>query len=283
MPRLRLALLCGLTLCAFAANSLLTRRALGGGLAGAAGFAALRLLSGAAMLWLLARRRPAAGPEVGWKSALALFLYAASFSWAYLRLAAGTGALLLFGAVQATMIGAAIAHGERPAARTWAGAVIALAGLAILTLPGAEAPVPSAAAAMLGAGAAWGWYSLRGRRAKDGIAATSDAFVRAAPLAVALWLAPVVTGAPAAARISPAGAGLAVASGALASGLGYTMWNMVLPHLRASTAAVLQLLVPVLAATGGMLLLGEHVTPRLLVGGAAILGGVALTVLRRNP
>jgi drug/metabolite transporter (DMT)-like permease len=281
MSRSRVVLLCALTLCCFAANSLLARRALGGAQAGAAGYTALRLLSGAAMLWFIARGRARAGGEAGWRSALALFLYAAPFSWAYLELPAGLGALLLFGAVQATMMAVAVVQGERPSPRRWAGLAIALGGLAGLTLPGAHAPPPAAAAAMLGAGAAWGWYSLRGRRAKDGIAATADAFLRSAPLAALLWIAAELV-APHAAAVTQSGAALAVASGALASGLGYSLWNMVLPQLRASTAAVLQLSVPAIAAAGGVLLLGEHVTPRLLLGGGAILGGVALAILSRK-
>jgi drug/metabolite transporter (DMT)-like permease len=281
MSRVRIALLCALTLCCFAANSLLARRALGGALAGAAAYTALRLLAGAAVLWLIARRRPRAGAEAGWRSAVALFLYAAPFSWAYLRLPAGVGALLLFGAVQATMIGTAVAHGERPPLRTWAGLALALGGLAGLTLPGAQAPDPAAAAAMLGAGAAWGWYSLRGRRAQDGISATADSFLRSAPLAAAVWIAAAL-GAPAAATVTQSGAALAVASGAIASGLGYSMWNMVLPHLRASTAGVLQLSVPAIAAAGGVALLGEHLTLRIVLGGGAILGGVGLAVIRRR-
>jgi drug/metabolite transporter (DMT)-like permease len=280
MPRNRLIAVCALTLCGFAANSLLTRRALGGGLSGAAAFASLRLLSGAAMLWFLSRNRPRAGAEAGWRSAAALFLYAAPFSWAYLRLPAGVGAFLLFGTVQATMIAAAVIQGERPPARTWAGLLLAVGGLAALTLPGAHAPAPAAAAAMIAAGMAWGWYSLRGRRARDGVAATADAFIRSAPFAAALWLI-AFFGAPAAASISPAGAALAVASGALASGLGYSLWNSALPHLRATTAAVLQLSVPLLAAAGGTALLGEKPSLRLVLGGAAILAGVSLAVLRR--
>jgi drug/metabolite transporter (DMT)-like permease len=280
MPRNRLIAVCVLTLCGFAANSLLTRRALGGGLSGAASFASLRLLSGAAMLWFLSRNRPRAGAEAGWRSAAALFLSAAPFSWAYLRLSAGVGAFLLFGTVQATMIAVAVVQGERPPARTWAGLLLAVGGLAALTLPGAHAPAPAAAAAMIAAGMAWGWYSLRGRRARDGVAATADAFIRSAPFAAALWLIAFFA-APEAARIRPAGAALAVASGALASGLGYSLWNSALPHLRATTAAVLQLSVPLLAAAGGTALLGEKPSLRLVLGGAAILAGVSLAVLRR--
>jgi len=279
VARARVVALCALTLCCFAANSLLARRALGGALSGAASYTALRLLAGAVVLFVIARGRPRPGHEAGWPSAIALFLYAAPFSLAYLRLPAGVGALLLFGAVQATMMGAALAHGERPPLRTWAGMAIAICGLAGLTLPGAHAPSLAAAAAMLGAGAAWGWYSLRGRRARDGIAATAAAFLRAAPLGLALWLAAAAI-APAQAAVTGPGAALAIASGAVASGLGYSMWNMVLPHLRASTAAVLQLSVPALAAAGGVALLGERLTLRLVVCGSAILGGVALAVFR---
>ncbi len=148
-----------------------------------------------------------------------------------------------------------------------------------MTLPGAQAPAPAAAAAMIGAGVAWGWYSLRGRRARDGIAATAAAFIGSAPLAAALWIVALI-GAPPAATLTPAGAALAVASGALASGLAYSLWNTALPHLRASTAAVLQLAVPVLAAAGGAVLLGEKPGLRLVLGGAAILTGVAIAVLR---
>ncbi|HZX95723.1 MAG TPA: DMT family transporter [Myxococcales bacterium] len=283
MSPFRLALICCLTLCAFAANSLLCRGALGSGQAGAASFTAVRLLSGAAVLWLLTRLlRPArsAPTNAGWASATALLLYAAPFSWAYLRIGAGVGALLLFGAVQLTMFVVALVRGERPPPRVWAGLVLAFCGLTTLTLPGAQAPDPAAAAAMLGAGASWGWYSLRGRRAKDGLSATADAFVRAGPVAGALWgLAALAS--PAAAQLSGRGALLALASGALASGLGYTLWNTALPHLSAARAAVIQIATPAITAVAAVVLLGEHVTTRLLIGGAAILAGVTLAVLGR--
>lgn len=278
MSRLRLALLCAAVLCAFAANSLLARSALAGGEAGAASYTAIRLLSGAAVLWLLARGRTNAG-EVGWRSALALFLYAAPFSWAYVQLPAGTGALLLFGAVQTTMIGAGIAHGERPPLAVWLGLAIAAAGLVGLMLPGLRAPSLAGSAAMLAAGAAWGWYSLRGRGARDGLAATRDAFLGTAPLAALVWIGGALLQ-PALARLSSRGALLALASGAVTSGLGYTLWNMVLPSLTATTASVLQLSVPALAAAGGVLLLGESLSARVVIGGAAVLGGVAIAVFK---
>lgn len=280
MSRPQLTALCALTLCAFAANSLLTRAALGAGLAGAASFTSLRLLAGAAVMWPLARSRPSRGSEAGWLSALALCVYALPFSWAYLRLSAGAGAFLLFGTVQATMILAAVARGDRPPLRTWLGLALAVSGLAVLTLPGAQAPPLHAAAAMICAGVAWGWYSLRGKRAQDGIAATSSAFVRCAPFAAALWILALLASPPSAA-LTPRGAALAVASGAVASGLGYSLWNTVLPHLRATTAALLQLCVPVLAAFGGAAMLGEAPGLRLVLGGAGIAAGVALAVTPR--
>jgi drug/metabolite transporter (DMT)-like permease len=283
MTSFRLALGCVLALCAFAANSLLARSALGGGQAGAASFTALRLLSGAAVLWALARwLRPGApkAVEAGWGSAAALLLYAAPFSWAYLKMGAGVGALLLFGAVQTTMFAAALAHGERPPARVWAGLGVALCGLAALTLPGAHAPPLAAALSMLCAGASWGWYSLRGRRARDGLSATANAFVRAGPAAALLWGAAALW-APPAAHLTGRGVALALASGALASGLGYTIWNTVLPWLSAARAGVVQIATPALTAVAAVLLLGEPVTARLVIGGAAITGGVALAVLGR--
>jgi drug/metabolite transporter (DMT)-like permease len=233
------------------------------------------------MLWMLSRNRARAGREAGWWSALWLFLYAASFSWAYLRLSVGVGAFLLFGTVQATMIGAAVAHGERPRPRTWAGLAIAVGGLAGLTLPGAQAPSFAAAAAMIAAGFSWGAYSLRGRRSRDGIAATADAFIRSAPFAATLWIAALLFG-PRAAALSGGGAALAVASGALTSGVGYVLWNTALPHIRLSTAAIMQISVPPLAAVAGIVLLGERPTVRLVLGGGAIVAGVALAIWPRK-
>lgn len=191
------------------------------------------------------------------------------------------GALLLFGSVQATMFAAALAHGERPPARVWIGLVVALGGLAGLTLPGAHAPPPAAAAAMMGAGASWGWYSLRGRRARDGLAATADAFLRAAPIAAAIWALAALL-APGAAQVSASGAALALASGGLASGIGYAVWNTALPNLSAARAAVVQIATPALTAAAAVTLLGELVTARLLICGGAILGGVAVAVTSRR-
>lgn len=231
----------------------------------------MRLASGALVLALLAGRGFAG--RGSWASGLALFAYAAPFSFAYLRLGAGTGALILFGAVQATMLGTAIASGERPGPRVWAGLVIAVAGLGALTLPGASAPDPLGSLLMLVAGIAWGIYSLRGRGAADPLATTADNFVRTVPAAALLAL----TGAL---RASPRGLALAVASGALTSGVGYSLWYTALRAITATTAAVVQLLVPVLAAAGGIVLLGERLSLRLALAGAAILGGVGLALGR---
>lgn len=255
----------------FAANSLLCRAALGPRLADPAAFTAVRLASGAvalsALAWAARRRAPRGG---SWASAAALFVYAIAFSLAYVRLPAGAGALLLFLAVQATMIAGGLRHGERPTRRQGAGAAVALGGLVAMTAPGGHAVDPAGAALMLAAGAAWGVYSLRGRAAGDPLAATADNFARTVPMCAVL----AVAAAPAAP--SAAGAGLAAASGALASGLGYALWYAALPALGVPRAAVVQLTVPVLAAAGGVLLLGERPTLRAAAAGLAILAGVAL-------
>lgn len=271
----------GLTVVAmlcFAGNSLLCRLALRHTAIDPTVFTAVRLLSGAVTLWLLVRVRASARPGTGnWPSALALLAYAAGFSYAYVSLSAATGALLLFGAVQATMIGVGIARGERLRGAQVAGLALALCGLVGLLLPGLTRPPLDAALLMIGAGIAWGVYSLRGRGAADPTRVTAGNFLRAAPVAVAaslLWTHGMTP--------DPAGMGYAVASGALASGLGYAIWYAVLPALHSTSAAVIQLSVPVLATFGGVLLLGEPVTVRVLMASAAILGGIAAVVLARR-
>ncbi|MCY1082311.1 DMT family transporter [Archangium lansingense] len=215
-----------------------------------------------------------------WGSALALFAYAAGFSLAYVRIPAGLGALILFGCVQATMLSVGLVRGERPRALEWLGLAMALGGLIALRLPGATAPDALGATLMAGAGIAWGVYSLRGRGTADPLAATADNFLRSVPMTLGLSvLAPLALGAP---RATVAGVGLAVASGALASGVGYSLWYAALPHLTAMRAAVVQLAVPVVAAAGGVLLLGETLTPRLVGSGSALLFGVFLTLLARQ-
>jgi drug/metabolite transporter (DMT)-like permease len=278
-PGARTSALTAAALAGFAANSLLCRAALRPGLADAATFTTLRLLSGALALWLLSGRGPRAIVRAGdWPAAAALFAYAAAFSFAYVRIGAGVGALLLFGAVQATMIAWALRMGEHPRAVEWAGIALAMAGMVALVGPGLGAVDPIGAALMLAAGVAWGIYSLRGRSSVRPLETTAGNFARAVSLALGLSLI-----APGPARATVEGALLASASGAIASGVGYSLWYAALAGLTATRAAVVQLSVPVLAAVGGVLLLGEALTPRLVMSGAAILGGVALAVRGRRP
>lgn len=277
MARGRLLAGTALAMAAFAGNSLLCRFALRQGHVDPATFTLVRLASGAAVLGLLARARRGRGAGGGtWPSALALAVYAAAFSFAYLGLIAGTGALLLFGAVQATMIGHGLRLGERLGRRQLLGLAVACAGLVGLVLPGLSAPPLASALLMAAAGVAWGVYSLRGRGAGDPLAVTAGNFMRAVPLGLALLLGSHD-------RLAWDGPGIAyaVASGAVASGLGYALWYQVLPSLKATQAATVQLSVPVLAAIGGVLLLGEPLSFRLALASAAILGGIAL-VLREG-
>ncbi len=277
------ALLTALAMLAFAGNSLLCRMALKLTTLDAASFTSVRLVSGAIALCLLLRFRGGAkarGTHGNWGSALALFAYAALFSYAYVGMTAATGALLLFGAVQASMIGWGLAHGERLRPLQTLGFVAALAGLAALMLPGFATPQWSVALAMLGAGVAWGVYSLRGKtvtpgQAADPLSTTYGNFVRTVPMAVALIAVALPT-----VQLDSAGMALAVASGAITSGLGYAVWYRALPALQATHAATVQLSVPVIAAAGGVLILGESFTWQLLVSSVAILGGIAL-VLRK--
>ncbi len=265
----------------FAANSLLCRAALGLGLADAASFTTVRLLSGAVALGLLVRvsGRPTSGTR-DLRAAASLFVYALAFSLAYTRIPAALGALLLFGAVQVTMVGRGIVAGERPGASEWAGVVLSLGGLVALTLPGLRQGDPTGSMLMIGAGIAWGVYSLLGRSSRsDPLAATAAHFAYAAPLALVASLVAVRLGAP---HLSAPGLGLAVASGALASGGGYAIWYAALRGLSTTRAALVQLSVPPLAALGGVLLLGEDVTLRLVLSAAAILGGIALAVTSRR-
>ena len=278
MSFLRVIILTLVTLLAFAGNSLLCRMALKHTGIDAATFTTVRLISGAAMLWLVARFFRAGKTGNGnWLSAFALFVYAAGFSFAYITLPASAGALLLFGAVQATMIGYGIWKGERLHGMQLLGLVLAFGGLVGLLLPGLTAPPLAGSILMLGAGIAWGVYSLRGRGAGDPTKTTSGNFLRAVPLAVALSLL-MIDGA----RMDSAGFGYAVASGALASGLGYAIWYSVLPLLKATNAATVQLSVPVIAAVGGILFLGETLTLRLVLASLAILGGIALVIKKRR-
>jgi drug/metabolite transporter (DMT)-like permease len=276
---MRIVALTAVTMLAFAGNSLLCRLALRDTAIDAASFTAIRITSGALMLAVLLRAggdKPMAGGS--WLAALMVFTYAAFFSFAYRELTAATGALLLFGAIQMTMMSYGFATGERFSGTRLIGLVIAVGGLLTLLMPGLAAPPMRGAAFMIAAGAAWSVYSILGKGRGNPTAATGGNFVRAVPFAAALALAAVnhIT-------IDTQGAVYAVISGVITSGLGYVLWYAVLPALTATTAAIVQLSVPAIAALGGALFLAEPLTPRLLVASAAILGGIALTVVRLHP
>ena len=250
---------------AFAANSVLCRLALGAGLIDAASFATVRTISGAVLLatiLLLRQETVAARPD--WRSVVALYLYMVFFAFAYLSLSAGTGALILFGAVQLTMFTVALRSGEQFPMISWAGLVLAIAGLVYLVSPGLTAPDPLGAALMTIAGISWGAYSLVGRSAKDPVEATAHNFLYAVPLVVATSLVFIGDFA-----ITATGAAYAVVSGAVASGVGYVIWYAALRGLTGTGAATVQLSVPVIAAIGGVILLSEAVTLRLVVASAA--------------
>jgi len=272
-----------LTMVAFAANSLLCRMALGQRLIDPLSFTTLRLGSGALALAVIVRRPGAShtvpGTNGSWRSGLALFAYAAAFSLAYLSLSAGMGALILFASVQVTMIGAALAAGERLTPRQWTGMAAAVGGLVYLVLPGISAPAPGGVLLMAISGVAWGVYSIRGRGVAAPVSMNAGNFARAAPLAVAVSLVGLLA---VPVRAEPAGVGLALTSGMATSGLGYVLWYRALRGLTTTQASIVQLTVPVIAAFGGVLFLSERITPRLVVASALILGGVAFTVLR-NP
>ncbi|MDP3669049.1 MAG: DMT family transporter [Telluria sp.] len=288
MSSTRVLLLTLFAMLSFAGNSVLCRLALRQTSIDPASFTAIRLLSGALMLALLVHfraRSAAAGRQGGnhgiggnWLSACALFAYAGGFSFAYLSLPTGTGALLLFGAVQATMILTGLWAGERLSARQISGLLLALTGLVAVMLPGLSAPPLGGALLMLSAGVAWGIYSLRGRGVADPAAATAGNFLRAAPLAVLLSAALLAQQ-----QLDRWGVLYAVLSGAIASGIGYVVWYTALRGLTATRAAVVQLSVPVIAALAGFMFLQEPITLLLMLASAAILGGIAMVVLDRRP
>lgn len=279
---MRLFLASALTMIAFAANSILNRMALAAGSIDAVSFGAIRLASGAAMLALVVlimRRRLSFTTTGRWTGVAALLTYIFGFSFGYISIDAGLGTLILFGTVQITLFTAAIQGGEAVALTRKLGAAIALAGLALVLWPSGGITVDLlAAACLVAAGTGWGFYTLNGRRASDAIGATMTSFVLAAPVGMVLALALPLAGH--AAVVTPYGVGLAILSGAITSGLGYTIWYSVLPHLATTTAAIAQLAVPILAMAGGIAFLGEPLTPLYLIATVLVIGGVALSLRR---
>ncbi len=269
-------LLTAFALCMFAANSLLCRMALGAGLVDAASYSTIRIAAGAIILFVIVAGRDRNLRQGGdWPSAFFLFLYAVPFSFAYNGLSTGTGALILFGCVQLTMLLAAWRGGERPSLAQWAGLALAFGGLVYLVLPGLQAPPTLPAALMAIAGMAWGAYTLRGRGAGDPLLRTAGNFTRAVPM---VMLASGV--AIAQLHVQWKGAVLAALSGAVSSALGYVTWYAALKHLSTTRADILQLLVPVLAAMAGVLVLAEPLGLRLALATLLVVGGLGLTLQR---
>ena len=278
--KLHIALLTALAMVAFAGNSLLCRIALKETSIDPATFASIRLVCGALVLYaIIATQAKTAWSQGSWLSAMALFTYAAGFSFAYVSLPAATGALLLFGSVQLTMMAYTVACGERLRGARFFGLLLAIAGLLGLFLPGVSAPPLLGSALMVGAGMAWGMYSIRGKTACSPTLATASNFLRTLPFAGLLSLLSLTM--ISSASIDKRGLVYALISGALTSGLGYAIWYRVLPALRSSTAAVVQLSVPVIAVVGGVLFLGEAISLRIALASLAILGGIALVVTQR--
>lgn len=268
-----------LAMVAFAGNSLLCRAALAQTTIDAASFTSLRLISGAITLWLIVRLRNEASVKGGnWISATALFAYAAGFSFAYVSLSTATGALLLFGAVQITMIGYGLYNGERLSALQVFGLILACTGLLILLLPGITSPPLAGSFLMLTAGIAWGVYSIRGKVPGDPTVVTAGNFARAAALTILLSLLTINS-----ISLESTGIWLAITSGAVASGVGYAIWYTALPLLDATPAAIVQLSVPVIAAFAGVVFLAEPISGRLWLASFAIIGGIALVIKMKTP
>ncbi|MFN2500885.1 MAG: DMT family transporter [Pyrinomonadaceae bacterium] len=277
---IKVVLYTALALVAFALNSILCRLALRGDEADAVGFTGVRLASGAITLITLSyflTKRNTGSKRGSWFSAFFLFAYAVCFSFAYLGLTAATGALILFGSVQISMIGIAILRGERPSPFEWLGLAVALSGLIYLVYPGLSAPPLVSSVLMAAAGMSWAGYTLRGRGSSDPLADTTGNFVRSLPMIAAVALAFIPN-----LHLSERGIVLAALSGAFASGVGYTVWYTALKFHTSTRAAILQLAVPVIAAAGGVLLLDESASVRLGLAGALILGGIALTLIRKQ-
>lgn len=264
-----------LAMLAFAANSILCRMALGGQLIDAASFTFIRLISGAIFLGLILFLRDSSlrNPYIDFKASLSLFLYAICFSFAYLELSTGTGALILFGTVQITIIVIGVSKGDRPSSAAWTGIALACSGLAYLVSPGISAPSLGGTVLMVTAGLGWGVYTLRGKGVSDPIAVTTWNFLATVPLALvasAIFLPSL--------ELKQSGVLLAVLSGAIASGAGYVIWYAALPFLRPTSAAAVQLSVPMIAAFGGVIFMAEPLSLRLIISSVAILGGLALVI-----
>jgi drug/metabolite transporter (DMT)-like permease len=266
-----------LALIAFASNSVLCRVALRDGAIDPASFSTIRLAAGAVTLLFVTSFTGKRALPGSWTSAVILFLYAVPFSFAYTRVTAGAGALILFGAVQLTMISAGLWRGERPRPLQWFGLGLSLAGLVYLLLPGIGTPSLSGGALMGLAGCSWGVYSLRGRGAANPLAQTTSNFVRSVPLILAVSLLTTSQF-----HVERTGALFALVSGVVASGLGYVVWYVALRSLTATRAAVVQLAVPILAAAGGVTFLGEILSPRLVIASTMVLGGIGLALLNRK-
>ena len=270
-----------LTICvmvAFAGNSILCRLALSGQTIDAASFTTLRILSGALVLWLISsRKRGLVHISGDWLSAMALFIYAVSFSFAYLGIQTGLGALLLFCSVQATMIAYGFLNGECFTKRQLFCFVLAMSGLFGLLLPGWAAPPMNFALLMIISGVAWGTYSLRGRTASFPLQSTAGNFIRASVLAIIFSVSSLSDF-----SVDLKGVVYAMLSGGIASGIGYAVWYSILPSLKATTAGIVQLSVPVIAAVGGYLLLDETITMRVIFSSALILGGILGVLLTKN-
>lgn len=273
MPRI--VLLASLAMIAFAANSVLARLAFATAAAEPMSYTGIRLGAGAVTLAIiLALRHRGLRGAGSWAGAASLFGYAIFFSVAYILLGAGTGALILFASVQIGILGWAVYKGDRPGLIEWLGLAVALGGLVYLVSPGLVAPSPLGAALMLVAGLCWAAYTLIGRGSSSPLGDTAGNFIRTAPVALLLIIVAALTR-----TVTPVAALYAIASGALASGLGYAIWYAVLPALSRTRAAIVQLTVPAIAAAGGVIFIGEPVSVRLLIATVAIIGGVALSLL----
>jgi drug/metabolite transporter (DMT)-like permease len=269
------------TMIAFAANSLLSRAALRGGLIDATSFTAIRLASGTLILVAITQARRSgdgAGRDGSWSAAIVLGGYAIAFSLAYVRLDAGVGALLQFGSAQLTMITGGLVRGERPSLRQWGGFAVAAAGMVVINLPSLDAPPLGGAALMIAAGVGWGLYSLCGWGARRPIEGTAGNFVRCLPFTAAFGALALA----ASAQVTMRGAVLAAVCGAITTGLSYCLWYAVLPSLGAARGAIVQLSIPVVAAVGGIVLLDEPLRRDVAIGGAIILGGLALALWQRR-